>query len=82
MVDEREPSGTLPPFWHGWQVGERVVVRYRLEAGGVSDALGELVRVDESGVEVATRHGLVAVEAGDIALGKRVPPAPPRRVRG
>lgn len=57
----------------------RVVVRYRNSEGSFSDALGELVRVDEQGVEVATKRGLVAVAAADIALGKRVPPAPPRR---
>ncbi|WP_154795275.1 putative acetyltransferase [Occultella kanbiaonis] len=80
MVDD---GACAEPFWHDWQVGERVVVRYRLDAGGVSDALGELVRVDDAGVEVATRRGLVVVAAGDIALGKRVPPAPvPRRTRG
>ena len=73
--------GACSPFWLDWQVGERVVVRYRIEDGGFSDALGELVRVDQAGVEVATRRGVVTVRAADIALGKRVPPAPPRRPR-
>lgn len=69
-------------FWLQWQVGERVVVRYRTEDGGFSDALGELVRVDATGVDVVTRRGVVSVEAADIALGKRVPPPPePRRRR-
>lgn len=66
-------------FWSDWQVGERVVVRYRLEEGGFSDALGELVRVAADGVDVVTRRGVVRVAAGDIALGKRVPPPPKRR---
>lgn len=66
-------------FWHEWQVGERVVVRYRVP-GGYSDALGELIRVDARGVEVGTRRGPVAVPAADIVLGKHVPQPPaPRR---
>ena len=67
-------------FWREWQVGERVVVRYRV-SGGYSDALGELTRVDSRGVEVGTRRGPVAVPAEDIVLGKRVPPPPARRPR-
>lgn len=69
-----------PQFWQQWQVGERVVVRYRIE-GGYSDALGELIRVDEAGVEVSTRRGPVSVAAADIVLGKRVPPPPAPRHR-
>ena len=67
-------------FWHGWRVGERVVVRYRVE-GGYSDALGELTRIDERGLEVSTRRGVVALAAEDLVLGKRVPPPPPPRPR-
>lgn len=59
----------------------RVVVRFRNSEGSFSDAVGELVRVDDDGVEVATRRGPVEVAAADIALGKRVPPAPARRWR-
>lgn len=59
----------------------RVVVRYRNDEGSFSDAVGELVRVDDEGVEVATKHGPVAVVAADIAIGKRVPPAPAPRHR-
>ena len=66
-------------FWRQWQVGERVVVRFRVAAGGYSDALGELLRVDTSGLEVSTRRGPVSVPAADIVLGKRVPPPPPPR---
>lgn len=66
-------------FWEDWEPGMRVVVRYRNDEGSFSDAVGELVRVDADGVEVATRRGPVSVAAADIALGKRVPPAPPRR---
>lgn len=59
----------------------RVVVRYRNAEGSLSDALGELVRVDDDGVEVATRRGPVEIAAADIVLGKRVPPAPAPRAR-
>lgn len=69
------------PFWRRWQVGERVVVRYRIddEHYSYSDALGELTRVDDDGVEVVTRRGPVSVPADRIAIGKKVPPPPPRR---
>ncbi len=60
-------------------MGARVVVRRRLAEGGYSDVLGDLLRVDASGVRVLTRRGEVDVPAADIAVGKRVPPAPPRR---
>jgi hypothetical protein len=66
-------------FWLSWEPGMRVVVRYRNSEGSFSDALGELVRVDDDGVEVATKHGPVEIAAPDIAIGKRVPPAPVRR---
>ena len=70
------------PFWRRWRVGERVVVRYRIEDGMLSDALGELARVDDEGVDVITRRGLVTVPAERITIGKRVPPPPaPRRRR-
>lgn len=66
--------------WRTWHVGERVVVRYRIE-GGFSDALGELLRVDETGVEVMTKRGPIAVPAEGIVLGKKVPPPPAPRNR-
>lgn len=69
------------PFWLEWQIGERAVVRYRTDDGAFSDALGELVRVDADGVEVATKRGVVSVPAAQIAIGKLVPPAPQRRRR-
>ena len=65
--------------WLGWEVGTRVVVRRRLPEGGYADVLGDLVEVGPDGVLVATRRGAVRVAAADIALGKPVPPAPPRR---
>lgn len=64
--------------WAEWSVGQRVVVRYRVP-GGVTDALGELLRVDSAGVEVATKRGPVEVPAELITHAKLVPPAPPKR---
>ena len=62
-----------------WPVGARVVVRRRLAEGGYSDVLGDLLARSTDGVRVLTRRGEVSVAAADIAVGKRVPPAPPRR---
>lgn len=65
-----------PPLpWTHWRVGERVVVRYRVE-GGVSDALGDLLAVGPHGVTVRTRRGDIEVPAAIMVTGKRVPPPP------
>lgn len=76
-------DGTAPPQrpWLAWPVGSRVVVRRRLAGGGYSDVLGDLLTCDDDGVGVATRGGPVHVPAAEIALGKLIPPAPPRRPR-
>ena len=65
--------------WLAWPVGARVVVRRRLAEGGYSDVLGDVLATGDDGVRVETRRGPVHVPAADIALGKLVPPAPPRR---
>ncbi|RYV52060.1 hypothetical protein EUA98_05280 [Pengzhenrongella frigida] len=65
--------------WLAWPVGARVIVRRHLAEGGYSDVLGDLLTVDDDGVEVETRRGPVRVPAADIAIGKLIPPAPPRR---
>lgn len=72
-------AGSAGTPWTAWPVGARVVVRRRLPEGGFTDVLGELLATGEDGVRVATRRGEVAVPAAEIALGKVVPPAPPRR---
>lgn len=71
--------GTSPVPWASWPVGTRVVVRRRLPEGGFGDVLGEVLQTSEAGVVVRTRRGDVTVAAADIALGKPVPPPPPRR---
>jgi ribosomal protein S18 acetylase RimI-like enzyme len=59
-------------------IGGRVVVRrivgVRDNRPLYSDALGELVEVDEAGLTVATRTGPVRIRYGDIQAAKRVPP--------
>jgi ribosomal protein S18 acetylase RimI-like enzyme len=59
-------------------IGSRVVVRrivgVRNNRPLFSDALGELVEVDEAGLTVATRTGPVRIRYGDIQAAKRVPP--------
>ena len=61
-------------------VGARVVVRRRLDGGGLGDLLGELERWDDMAVVVRDRHGTGhVVRRTDVVAGKRVPPAPDRR---
>lgn len=77
-VTTDDDAGPQTP-WTDWPVGCRVVVRRRLAEGGYSDVLGDLLVVGPAGVRVLTRRGEIDVPAADIAVGKRVPPAPPRR---
>lgn len=82
-MNPREASDP-PPAWRGWVPGVRVVVRRRLPEGSghlYTDVLGDLVAVDDTGVDVSTRHGTVHVPGDEITLTKIVPPAPPRRPR-
>ena len=58
-----------------WQVGQRVVVRYR-KPDGLYDALGHLTEVAPTHVTVNTRKGLVTVPASVMVTGKRVPESP------
>ncbi|MFC8193659.1 hypothetical protein ACFUMH_18540 [Cellulomonas sp. NPDC057328] len=81
-------SDPVAPPWRAWSPGVRVVVRRRrddLPAGApgdeppYTDVLGDVVAVDDDGLTVRTRRGDVRVPAGDVLLGKTVPPAPVRR---
>lgn len=67
------PAPKLP--WMEWEVGERVVVRYR-KPDGLYDALGHLTEVAADHVTVNTRKGLVTVPAKIMVTGKRVPESP------
>lgn len=59
-------------------VGSRVVLRYRDEAGSLTDALGDLLSFDHEAAVVRTRQGEVRVPRARIVTGKEVPPAPRR----
>ena len=74
-VPARSAAGApLPPLpWLAWEVGTRVVMRYRLD-DGLHDALGGLVEVAVDHVTVRTRRGDVRVEASTMVTGKPVPP--------
>ncbi|MFV0253039.1 MAG: ferrous iron transport protein A [Beutenbergiaceae bacterium] len=67
--------------WRAWHPGLRVVVRYRNDSGSYSDALGEVLVLDDHGLTIATKRGPITVSASSIVLGKPVPPAPVRRRR-
>lgn len=72
-ISARTP-GAIPVLpWMQFEVGERIVIRYRL-ADGLHDALGEAVEVAPTHVSVATRRGVVRVDARTMVTGKRVPP--------
>ena len=83
-MSEGWPDG-LP----AWSVGTRVVVRRRLaateRAGGdahtLTDVLGTVLALDDDGVTIETRSGVVRVPAEQVVLAKQVPPAPARRPR-
>jgi N-acetylglutamate synthase len=60
------------------RVGMRAVVRSRLD-DGLTDALGEVVALDDTSVSVATRRGVRVVPRAAVVAAKEVPPAPSRR---
>jgi hypothetical protein len=60
--------------WIGWEIGTRVVVRYRLPDGRFSDALGPLEATGPEAVTVLTRRGPMTIPADLIAIAKVVPP--------
>ena len=59
--------------------GTRVVVRYRIAGGGLTDALGHLVDTDDDDCTVRTRQADVVIPLELVVAAKEVPPAPPRR---
>ncbi|WP_456298121.1 GNAT family N-acetyltransferase [Auraticoccus cholistanensis] len=65
-------SGDLPA------VGERVSLRYRITGPGpgLTDAVGDVLAVDGSGLLVRTRRGEVRVERSAVVAWRRVPPPP------
>ena len=71
----RSPRAIPSLPWMRFEVGQRIVIRYRL-ADGLHDALGEALEVAPTHVTVATRRGPVRVDARTMVTGKRVPPPP------
>jgi len=63
--------------WHD-RVGQRVVVRSRLDDGTLGDVVGELTDVDTH-LHVRTRTGVRAVPLDLVVAGKVVPPRPVRQ---
>ena len=64
--------------------GRRVVVRYLLPSGQATDALGELLSMDEETVVVDGKRGVERIARAAIVAAKEVPPPPeprPARVR-
>ncbi|MFV0634201.1 hypothetical protein [Demequina sp.] len=61
--------------------GARVVVRYLLDSGEATDALGELLSVDAHEVVVDGIRGVVRIPGPSIVAAKQVPLRPARRPR-
>jgi hypothetical protein len=56
-----------------------VVVRYRIDGGGLTDALGNLVGTNDDDCTVRTRKADVVIPLDLVVAAKEVPPAPERR---
>ncbi len=77
MTEPREQKGqiSLPV------PGTRVVVRYLISTGQATDALGELLSVDDQTVVVDGVRGVERIAVGDIVAAREVPPRPAPRPR-
>lgn|GEM_PF-1078566 len=63
-------------------IGTRVVVRYRLDDGRATDALGYMSSVEDNEVVVQTKRGGMVIGLAYVIAAKRVPPPPESRQRG
>jgi hypothetical protein len=63
------------------EIGMRVVVRYRLDDGQATDALGTLLEADETHLTVDGKRGIEHINRDRIIAAKEVPPPPPPRGR-
>jgi len=61
--------------------GARVTVRYRLDDGMATDALGYLLSVDSTQCVVDTKRGAATIPLDRIIAAKAVPPPPAPRPR-
>jgi hypothetical protein len=64
-----------------YAAGTRVVVRYKLDDGRATDALGWVHVSDATHCVIATKRGLETITLADIIASKEVPPPPPPRPR-
>ncbi|WP_430869165.1 hypothetical protein [Demequina aurantiaca] len=67
------------------EAGARVVVRYLISTGEATDALGELLSVDDQTVVVDGVRGIERIALTSVVAAKEVPPRPaprPRRPSG
>jgi hypothetical protein len=72
---------TPTDFLRGIPLDTRVVVRYRIEDGRATDALGYLRSRDADHVVVQTKRGLDTVVLAAVIAAKEVPPPPAPRPR-
>ena len=63
-------------------VGDRVVVRYRLPDGRATDALGILLSASATELVVDGKRGAETIRVADVIAAKVVPPASVRRAAG
>ena len=61
--------------------GMRVVVRYILPTGQATDALGELLRIDDAELVVDGKRGVETIPRPAVIAAKEVPPPPAPRTR-
>lgn len=66
--------------------GTRVVIRYSLDDGQATDALGWFMRGDDTACVIAGKRGMETVRFDRVIAAKEVPPPPaprsPRRREG
>lgn len=81
MTPDPRSEPCLTPAESRVGAGDRVVLRFRDADGSLTDALGDLVTLDEVTAVVRTRRGDVRVPRASVVAAKRVPPPPSRRGR-
>jgi len=73
-------SGSTP--WSHWQPGQRVMLRLTLDKGDAhkyTDVMGYITELSETSITLDTRTGVRNFDLSRLAIGKLIPPPPPRR---
>jgi hypothetical protein len=78
VSSDQSPDRVAVRRLRGLPVGTRVVVRSRIP-GGLTDALGVLIAMDDDSCTVRTRRGDLTIALAAVTLAKPVPPPPVRR---